>query len=135
MFLRRPRHHRGDRGGAGLEARQPVQVGHNSIVGPLSILCAQVGLAGSTELGMGVMLGGQAGSAGHLRIGDLAKIGAQSGVINDVEGGATVLGAPSMPARDYMRSFAVFGRLPELHRELRDLKKRLELLEKGKTSP
>ena len=121
--------------GRGSKLDNLVQVGHNSIVGPLSILCAQVGLAGSTELGMGVMLGGQAGSAGHLRIGDLAKIGAQSGVINDVEGGATVLGAPSMPARDYMRSFAVFGRLPELHRELRDLKKRLELLEKGKTSP
>jgi UDP-3-O-[3-hydroxymyristoyl] glucosamine N-acyltransferase len=121
--------------GKGSKLDNLVQVGHNSTVGQLSILCAQVGLAGTSELGTGVVLAGQAGVAGHLKIGDLAKVGAQAGVISDLEPGAIVLGAPSMPSRDYMRSTAVFIKLPELQRELRDLKKRLELLEKGKTSP
>ena len=118
--------------GQGSKIDNLVQVGHNSTIGRLSILCAQVGLSGTTELGTGVVLAGQVGVAGHLRIGDLAKVGAQAGVISDLEDGAVVLGAPAMPSRDFMRSTAVFIKLPELHRELRDLKKRLEALEKGK---
>ena len=118
--------------GRGSKIDNLVQVGHNSTVGPLSILCAQVGLSGTTELGQGVVLAGQVGVAGHLRIGDLAKVGAQAGVMADVEDNAVVLGSPSMPSRDYMRSVAGFIKLPELMRELRDLKKRLEQLEKEK---
>ncbi len=121
--------------GQGSKLDNLVQVGHNSTVGRLSILCAQVGLAGTTELGRGVVLAGQAGVAGHLRIGDMAKIGAQSGVISDVEEGERVMGTPSMPSRDFMRSTALFKKLPELQRELRDLRKRLDAIEKGKTSP
>ena len=118
--------------GRGSKIDNLVQVGHNSTIGPLSILCAQVGLSGTTELGTGVVLAGQVGVAGHLRIGDLARVGAQAGIMSDLEDGAVVLGSPSMPSRDFMKSTAVFSRLPELHRELRDLKKRLEALEKGK---
>lgn len=121
--------------GKGTKIDNLVQVGHNSTIGALSILCAQAGLAGTTELGTGVVLAGQAGIAGHLRIGDLAKVGAQAGVMNDVDDGAIVLGTPALPSRDFMRSFAVFAKMPELHKELRDLRKRLEALEKGKTSP
>lgn len=120
--------------GRGSKIDNLVQVGHNSTVGPLSILCAQVGLAGSTELGKGVVLAGQVGVAGHLRIGDLATVGAQAGVISDVDDGAVVMGTPSQPHRPYMRASALFIKLPELQKELRDLRKRLEALEKGKTS-
>ncbi|MBL8914715.1 MAG: UDP-3-O-(3-hydroxymyristoyl)glucosamine N-acyltransferase [Archangium sp.] len=116
--------------GRGSKIDNLVQVGHNSTVGQLSILCAQVGLSGTTELGQGVVLAGQVGVAGHLRIGDLAKVGAQAGVMADVEDNTVVLGSPSMPSRDYMRSVAGFMKLPELMRELRDVKKRLEQLEK-----
>ncbi len=119
--------------GRGTKIDNLVQVGHNSTIGPLSILCAQVGLSGTTELGQGVVLAGQVGVAGHLRIGDLAKVGAQAGVMHDLDDGAVVLGAPAMPSRDFMRSTAVFMKLPELQRELRELKKRLAALEKEKT--
>ncbi len=121
--------------GQGSKIDNLVQVGHNSTIGRLSILCAQVGLSGTTELGMGVVLAGQVGVAGHLRIGDMAKVGAQAGVISDLDDGAVVLGSPSMPGRSYMRSTAVFVKLPELQKDLRDLKKRLDALEKGKTQP
>ena len=119
--------------GRGSKVDNLVQVGHNSVVGPLSILCAQAGLSGTTTLGQGVVLAGQVGVAGHLRIGDLAKVGAQAGVMNDVDDGATVLGAPAMPHKDFLRSAALFAKLPELNRELRELKKRFEQLEKEKT--
>lgn len=118
--------------GKGTKIDNLVQVGHNSVVGPLSILCAQVGLSGTSTLGTGVVLAGQVGVAGHLRIGDLAKVGAQAGVMNDVDDGATVLGAPAMPHKDFLRSAALFAKLPELHKELRELKKRLAALEKEK---
>ena len=54
------------------------QVGHGSAVGENSLLCAQVGLAGSTIVGQDVILAGQAGVAGHCTIGDGAVITAQS---------------------------------------------------------
>ncbi len=118
--------------GRGCKLDNLVQVGHNCTIGALSIICGQVGLAGSTVLGTGVVLAGQVGVAGHLRVGDLAKVSAQAGVISDVDDGATVSGTPSMPSRLWMQSNAVIQRLPELHRELRDLKRRLEALEKVK---
>ncbi|MER2563169.1 MAG: UDP-3-O-(3-hydroxymyristoyl)glucosamine N-acyltransferase [Myxococcaceae bacterium] len=121
--------------GHGSKIDNLVQVGHNSVIGPMSILCAQVGLSGSTELGTGVVLAGQVGVAGHLRIGDLAKVGAQAGVMSDVDDGATVLGAPQMPAKDFMRSTAIFMRLPELSKQLRELQRRLEALEQETNKP
>lgn len=121
--------------GRGTKIDNLVQVGHNCVVGPLSILCAQVGLAGSTELGMGVVLGGQVGVAGHLRIGDLAKVGAQAGVMSEVGDGEIVNGSPQMDAKDYMRAAAVFRRLPELNRTMRDLQRRLDALEQESKKP
>ena len=109
-----------------------VQVGHNSVVGPLSILCAQVGLSGTTELGTGVVLAGQVGTAGHQRIGDRVKVAGQGGVMGDVEDGATMMGAPAFAQRDYLRSYAVFSRLPELSREVASLRRRLDALDQGK---
>ncbi|PZR07592.1 MAG: UDP-3-O-(3-hydroxymyristoyl)glucosamine N-acyltransferase [Archangium gephyra] len=119
--------------GHGTKIDNLVQVGHNSTVGPLSILCAQVGLSGTTELGQGVVLAGQVGVAGHLRIGDLAKVGAQAGVMTDIPDGDTFLGTPAIPNRDFMRMTVVQMKLPELHKQLRDLEKRLAQLEKDKT--
>src|SRR3712207_9488503 len=46
-----------------------VQIGHSCTVGEDSLLCAQVGLAGSSRIGRRVILAGQAGGAGHLTIG------------------------------------------------------------------
>jgi UDP-3-O-[3-hydroxymyristoyl] glucosamine N-acyltransferase len=118
--------------GPGTKIDNLVQVGHNSTVGKLSILCAQVGLSGSSNLGTGVILAGQVGVAGHLRIGDMAKVGAQAGVMSEVPDGETVLGAPAIPHMDFMRSAALFKKLPEMNREIKELKKQLAELLKEK---
>lgn len=117
--------------GAGTKIDNLVQVAHNVTVGPLSILCAQAGISGSTTLGPGVTLGGQAGVAGHLCIGAKAQIGAQAGVPQDVAEGAKLMGTPSMPMLGWYRSSAAFPKLPELVRELRGLKQRIDELEQS----
>jgi UDP-3-O-[3-hydroxymyristoyl] glucosamine N-acyltransferase len=101
-----------------------VQVGHGSTVGEHSLLCAQVGLAGSTDVGNNVILAGQVGVAGHCRIGDGVVAIAQCGIPGDVEAGATIGGSPAMDHRQWRRATAVFARLPELARTLRDLQKK-----------
>jgi len=98
-----------------------VQVGHGSSVGTDTLLCAQVGLAGSTEVGKNVILAGQVGVAGHCRIGDGAVATAQSGIPSDVEDGKTVSGYPAIDNRDWLRSVAVFNKLPELAKKVRKL--------------
>ena len=57
------------------------------------------------------MAGGQAGFAGHLRIGSGARIAAKSGVMRDVEPGATVGGIPAVPLTAWMRQIAILQRL------------------------
>ncbi len=104
---------------AGAKIDNLVQVGHGSTVGRNSLLCAQVGLAGSTTVGNDVILAGQVGVAGHCTIGDGAIATAQSGIPNDVAPGKMVSGYPAMDNRQWLRSVAAFNRLPELVRELR----------------
>jgi UDP-3-O-[3-hydroxymyristoyl] glucosamine N-acyltransferase len=96
-----------------------VQVGHGSRVGENSLLCSQVGLAGSTEVGRNVILAGQVGVAGHCKIGDGAIATAQSGIPNDVAAGAVVSGYPAIDNKLWLRCSAVFNKLPEIAKAVR----------------
>jgi UDP-3-O-[3-hydroxymyristoyl] glucosamine N-acyltransferase len=116
--------------GRGTKIDNLVQIAHNVKVGPLSLLCAQAGVAGSAELGTGVVLAGQVGVVGHIRVGDLAKVGSQSGVAHDVEDGQVVSGSPAMPHREWLRMSAALGQLGDLLKEVRTLRRRVEMLEK-----
>ena len=104
--------------GRGAKIDNLVQVGHGSSVGAGTLLCAQVGLAGSTHVGRNVILAGQVGVAGHCTIGDGAIATAQSGIPNDVAAGAVVSGYPAIANRQWLRASASFQRLPDLLRKL-----------------
>jgi UDP-3-O-[3-hydroxymyristoyl] glucosamine N-acyltransferase len=108
---------------AGAKIDNLVQVGHGSTVGADTLLCAQVGLAGSTVVGRDVILAGQVGVAGHCTIGDGAIATAQSGIPNDVAPGKIVSGYPAIDNRQWLRSVALFNRLPEI---IRDIKSKLK---------
>ena len=110
-----------------------VQIAHNVQVGPLAILAAQVGISGSTRLGMGVVCWGQAGIVGHLTIGDRANIAAQSGVATDVEAGARVAGTPAKSDLRWARNVAVFDRLADMRHELRELRRQVDALRAAAT--
>jgi UDP-3-O-[3-hydroxymyristoyl] glucosamine N-acyltransferase len=105
-----------------------VQVGHGAQVGEDCVLAAQVGLAGSTRLGRNVWVGGQAGFAGHLEVGDKAIITAQSGMSHDIPAGAVMSGSPAFENAAWLRSTAVFSKLPDLNRKVRNLEKQIEQL-------
>ena len=110
--------------GEGSKIDNLVQVGHGSSVGAHTLLCSQVGLAGSTEVGDRVILAGQVGVAGHCKVGDGAIATAQSGIPSDVASGSTVSGYPAMDNRQWLRCVAAFNRLPEVMRELRALRRK-----------
>jgi UDP-3-O-[3-hydroxymyristoyl] glucosamine N-acyltransferase len=103
-----------------------TQVGHGSRVGEHSMLCSQVGLAGSSHVGNNVILAGQVGVAGHLTIGDGAIATAQSGIPGDVAAGTTVSGYPAIENRQWLRAVAVFRKLPEMAKVIRSLHRNSE---------
>ena len=114
--------------GRGAKLDNLVQVGHNCVVGPDSLLCGQVGLSGSTTVGRGVTMAGQSGSGGHLTIGDGATVVAKSGVATDIAAGAVVAGMPAGDVREAIRYNLALPKLPDLLKEFRDLKKKVDEL-------
>ena len=82
------------------------------------LLCAQVGLAGSSHIGNRVILAGQAGVAGHNTIGDDVVLTAKSATSHDVPAGKMISGIPAFDNRDWLRSIAAFRRLGEMVRTL-----------------
>jgi UDP-3-O-[3-hydroxymyristoyl] glucosamine N-acyltransferase len=115
---------------AGVKIDNLVQVAHGVRVGRNTLLCAQVGIAGSTVIGEGVVLAGQVGVAGHVEIGDRVTATAQTGIPNSVEAGSVVSGFPAIANREWLKSSAVFRRLPELKKAVADLHDRLAALER-----
>ena len=95
-----------------------VHVAHAVKVGENTLLCAQVGIAGSAKVGKNCVLTGQVGVVGHLTIGDGAVITPQSGVPNDVPAGGFYSGSPVIEHKDWLKSVAVFSRLPELQKQV-----------------
>lgn len=113
----------------GVKTDNLVQIGHNVTIGEDTVLVAQVGIAGSTEVGNRVSLGGQAGVVDHIKIGDGAMVGAQSGVAQDVLPGQIISGSPAFAHREWLRTQAVIPKLPEMKRLLSALEKRVKALE------
>jgi UDP-3-O-[3-hydroxymyristoyl] glucosamine N-acyltransferase len=111
--------------GDGVKIDNLVQVGHGSSVEENSLLCSQVGLAGSSEIGKNVILAGQAGVAGHCRVGDGVIMTAQAGVSHDVPAGKVISGSPAFDNRQWLKSTALYARLPELIKQLQKREKGL----------
>lgn len=117
--------------GQGTKIDNLVHVAHNCRVGRNSILCGQVGFAGSTEIGEGCILAGQVGLADNLKIGNRVILAAKSGVMDNVPDGETWFGIPAQPIKDTMKVVAQSRKLPELVKEFRQLKKQVaELIER-----
>jgi UDP-3-O-[3-hydroxymyristoyl] glucosamine N-acyltransferase len=105
-----------------------VLVGHASSVGANTLLCGQVGLAGSTKIASNCILAGQVGTAGHLTVGDGTVITAQSGVPDDVPAQAFYSGYPAVENRRWLKMMAALNHLPELQKRLRELEAEVERL-------
>ncbi len=116
--------------GRGTKIDNLVQIAHNVKIGEKSLLMSQVGIAGSSELGSFVTLAGQVGVADHAEIDSGTILAAQAGVFGHVAKGV-YSGSPGMPHGNWLRAQAVFAKLPELQKKIRELEARLLILEKG----
>jgi UDP-3-O-[3-hydroxymyristoyl] glucosamine N-acyltransferase len=105
--------------GRGVKVDNLVQVGHGTRVGEDSLLCAQVGLAGSTVIGKRVILTGQVGVVGHCTVGDNAIVTPQTGVAADIAPGSLVSGSPAVDHRAWLKYSAILPRLPDIVRAIR----------------
>lgn len=115
--------------GAGSKIDNLVQVAHGVAIGRNVLLAAQVGIAGSTTIEDSVTLAGQVGVSGHITIGKGTVATAQSGIPNSVEPGSFISGYPAINNRDWLKSSAVFRKLPELRKTVANLEARLAALE------
>jgi UDP-3-O-[3-hydroxymyristoyl] glucosamine N-acyltransferase len=110
----------------GVKVDNLVQVGHGCDIGENTLLCGQVGLAGSSKTGRNVILAGQVGIAGHLTIGDRVIIGAQSGIHSDIPSGKILAGSPAIDNHLWMKCVSAYSRLPEMFSLLRKMKAHLQ---------
>lgn len=116
--------------GRGTKIDNLVQIAHNVVIGENCIVVAQAGISGSTVLGNNVVLAGQVGLVGHINIGDNAVIMAQSGVSKSVPPGTLMWGFPAKPANIAKRVNACVQNLPKLYETIKEMKKKIEELEK-----
>lgn len=105
-----------------------VQIAHNVVIGENSLIVAQVGISGSTTLGRNVVMGGQAATSGHITIGDQVMIAARGAVHANLAKGAVVGGTPAIPIRQWAKSCAVFNKLPELQKQVKNNRKAIEAI-------
>lgn len=115
--------------GAGSKIDNLVQIAHGVTIGRNVLLAAQVGIAGSSTLEESVTLAGQVGVSGHITVGKGTIATAQTGIPNSVEAGSFISGYPAINNRDWLKSSAVFRKLPELRKAITDLQTRLAELE------
>lgn len=113
----------------GTKVDNQVQIAHNAQIGEDCILVAQVGISGSTEIGRHCTFGGQAATSGHLKVGDNVTIAARGGVTSNVDANQVMAGFPLIPHREWLKMAMTMTHLPEMRREMQQMRQRLQTLE------
>lgn len=88
-----------------------VQLGHNVRIGDGTILCGQVGIAGSANIGKGVLIGGATGIGNLIQVGDGAKISAATAISKDIPPGGTAKGNPQREINEHLKIHALLNRM------------------------
>ena len=115
----------------GVKLDNLIQIAHNVDVGANNVIAAQTGIAGSTKLDEGSQIGGQVGIGGHIFLAKNLMIQAGSKIGKRVDKDGTKLyGYPAIDYVQYLRSYNVFKKLPELLKRLEALEKNTDHNEK-----
>lgn len=109
--------------GRGTKIDSLVQVGHNVILGEDCLLCAQVGVAGSTRIGNRVVLGGQVGVVDNIKVGDDVVVSGKSMVSGNTPAGRVMMGSPAVKMETNVQIYKSLRRLPRLMTQFADLQK------------
>ena len=119
----------------GVKLDNLIQIAHNVVVGENTVIAAQAGISGSTKVGKNVVIAGQVGLIGHIEIADRSIILAQSGIRKSTEPGKSYLGSPAKEQLRAMKIEAVVRSLPELAKDIEQLKRSLEELRNRLSEP
>ena len=110
----------------GVKLDNQIQIGHNVEIGKNTVIAGLTGIAGSTKIGNNCMIGGSTGIAGHLKIGDNVRIAGHTGVGSNIKEGSTIQGPYAFNQKDFLRSYTIFKRLPEMYKKLNEMSKELK---------
>ncbi len=112
--------------GDGTKIDNMVHVGHNCRIGKHVVVAAQTGFSGGVVIGDYAVIGGQVGVGDKVRIEPRAVLGSGSGVLTSkiVRAGQVMWGTPARPLKQYLAQLASFGKLPEMQKDIRELKKK-----------
>ena len=116
--------------GNGVKTDNLSQIGHNVVIGDDCLICAQVGIAGSSVLGRNVVLGGQTGVSDNITIGDNVITGGATKVLSNIPSGRIMLGYPAMKMYSHIETYKALRRLPRLMRTVSELQKTVMNLSK-----
>ncbi|MEX0884274.1 MAG: UDP-3-O-(3-hydroxymyristoyl)glucosamine N-acyltransferase [Cyclobacteriaceae bacterium] len=109
----------------GVKIDNLVQIAHNVKIGEHSVIASQVGISGSTEIGKHCVLAGKAGVVGHIKVADRTTVGANTGISKTItEPGLTLFGYIGYEIKDYLKSYAIFKKLPLLQNKVTELEKK-----------
>ena len=113
--------------GRGTKIGDLCHIAHNCRIGEDVLLLPTVAVSGSVTIGDRAVLAGRSGTADNLTIGEGAVLGGTAVAFKDVPPGAQMWGNPAREMALEMRIQAVMRRLPEMQRDLRTVKKKLDL--------
>ncbi len=116
--------------GDGCKIDNLVQIAHNVVIGPHTVILAQTGIAGGVIIGTGCQIGGQVAIKDHVEIGNGVKIVSKSGVMKDVKDGEVVAGIPAMPFSKWKRAAIVFSMLPEYLKKFKDREQKMSFFKR-----
>lgn len=115
--------------GAGTKIDNQVQIAHNVEIGRHCILAGQTALAGSVRMGNYVVMAGRVAVVDNVNIGDMAMFAATAMATGDVGQGQKIYGNPGQDYQKGLRCAAVYQTLPDMARELKQLRRKVEQLE------
>ncbi|MBL7884622.1 MAG: UDP-3-O-(3-hydroxymyristoyl)glucosamine N-acyltransferase [Bacteroidia bacterium] len=106
--------------GAGTKMDNQIQIAHDTHIGKMCLIAAQVAVAGVVVMEDGVTLWGQVGVKSDVRLGKGSSILAQSGVVEDTEPGKSYFGSPASEARTKMKEVAALKMLPDALKKINE---------------
>lgn len=113
----------------GVKLDNLIQIAHNVEIGKNTVIAAQTGISGSTKIGENCIIGGQVGIAGHISVPNRTIVTAKCGVSKTFRKEGLILGGnPSTENADFLKSQAVYRKLPQVEKRLQDLEKAVKVI-------